>query len=359
MKFVFVVWVGALAMSASLDAAPMMPDYVDYIDDDIAAVGIVDIDTPALDEPTPNSQSNDTTKLLKDLIDELRSDVGKEIDEIMHEAQAYFMMLTDRLHNHKQRTTQLINKIQDTMHPNVTYTDCEAAFRAGVITDGVYTVQPSAAHPAFSVYCEFDLEGSWLVIQHRKDGSVPFAAKMWEDYAAGFGDLHGEHWLGNRYLHLLTTSKHYRLFVDLEDWAGVKKHATYSHFLVEDEELQFRLTLGTYSGNAGDAMGLDNGHAFSTIDRDNDGMEHTHRATLSGGGGWWYGPSSYARLNNPYSQRDLVPAWSGITWYQWHGSIHSLKSAKMKLRPEAEDYYDLAVYDEPEYEEDVPDYEMI
>ena len=48
--------------------------------------------------------------------------------------------------------------------------------------------------------------GGWLVFQRRFDGSVSFA-KTWEEYKHGFGDVENEHWLGNKWLNLLTKSE--------------------------------------------------------------------------------------------------------------------------------------------------------
>jgi len=45
------------------------------------------------------------------------------------------------------------------------------------------------------VWCEFDGEHGWTVIQRRMDGSVDFY-RGWQDYVDGFGDIYGEFWLG-------------------------------------------------------------------------------------------------------------------------------------------------------------------
>ena len=42
--------------------------------------------------------------------------------------------------------------------------------------------------------------------------------------------------MGNEVVHYLTNQDHYRLQVDLEDWAGHTRTATYRHFWVDAEE---------------------------------------------------------------------------------------------------------------------------
>ena len=46
--------------------------------------------------------------------------------------------------------------------------------------------------------------GGWTVIQRKiGDASVNFF-RNWNDYKEGFGDLQNEHWLGNKYLHIMS-----------------------------------------------------------------------------------------------------------------------------------------------------------
>ena len=74
----------------------------------------------------------------------------------------------------------------------------------------------------------------------------------WLDYKYGFGNVGGEHWLGNDKIHRLTSQKTYKLRVDLADFDGATRYAEYDEFLVADEDLDYQLTLGNYGGTAGE-----------------------------------------------------------------------------------------------------------
>ena len=50
---------------------------------------------------------------------------------------------------------------------------------------------------------------AYTVIQRRVDGTVDFEQKLWDDYAAGFGDVAGNFWIGLETMHQLTTVKRY------------------------------------------------------------------------------------------------------------------------------------------------------
>ena len=209
----------------------------------------------------------------------------------------------------------------------VTGRECFDLFNAGHTQSGVYSVNPDdIGH--FIVYCDMRTDGGgWTVFQRRQDGSVDFY-RGWNDYKSGFGQLTTEFWLGNDKIHRLTASRRSSLRVELEDWNGVRVYATYGKFNVADEQAQYRLEVGSYSGTAGDSLAYHNNMAFSTKDRDND-RRSSNCAEVSTGA-WWYNSCHHSNLNGQYLRNKSDGR--GAEWDAFRSYL-SLKFTEMKLRP--------------------------
>ena len=181
---------------------------------------------------------------------------------------------------------------------------------------------------SFTVYCDMRTDGGgWTVFQRRQDGSVDFY-RGWNDYKSGFGQLTAEFWLGNDKIHRLTASRTSSLRVELEDWNGVRKYARYGKFNIGNEQAQYRLEVGSYSGTAGDSLTpRHNNMAFSTKDRDT-----SSSCAVSATGAWWYSDCYYSNLNGKYlGEKDYGN--QGASWYHFKNNWRSLKYTEMKLRP--------------------------
>jgi len=112
--------------------------------------------------------------------------------------------------------------------------------------------------------------------------------------------------------------------VELEDWNGAKVYAKFGKFNIGDEQAQYRLEVGSYSGTAGDSLAYHNNMAFATKDRDH------HRCAVSWRGAWWYNNCHHSHLNGQYLG-DTRSA-QGARWYHFRDYL-SLKFTEMKLRP--------------------------
>ncbi|XP_063443145.1 angiopoietin-related protein 7-like [Mytilus trossulus] len=181
----------------------------------------------------------------------------------------------------------------------------------------------------FSKFCNYDVDGGgWIVIQRRQDNLTDFY-RTWSDYKKGFGSLNGSFWLGNDNIHKLTSSGRYELRVDLSDWEGGTWYAVYKTFKVENESSKYKLTVGDYSGTAGDSLKSHNSEKFSTKDQDN-GSDYKDCAQVAQGG-WWYNSCHESNLNGIY-KRGKSDHWNVVSWRGTKGDEYSLKFARMMIR---------------------------
>ena len=195
---------------------------------------------------------------------------------------------------------------------------------------------PRGEFEPFPIYCEMDQEGhGWTLFQRRVDGSEDFN-RDWRDYARGFGNVSGEFWLGNEFLHHLSTQYHYLLRVEVTDWFNRKYIAEYAGFEVDSKRNDFRLTVEEFlGGNATDALTYHSGSKFTTTDKDNDESDGVNCASVHHGG-WWFQACDRANLNGLYYREGTYNGeWDdGIEWKERDGPpFYSFKTTKMMLRP--------------------------
>jgi len=151
----------------------------------------------------------------------------------------------------------------------------------------------------------------WIIInQHLGytfDWNLP-----WADYKAGFGSTDADFWLGLEKMHLLTSSRPYRLRVEVQHRStNLWYSAEYWSFKIGDgPNDKYRLDVAGYSGDAGDALQYEgdyngngafgdyynNGMKFTTYDRDNDKAVAEQCAAQRRFGGWWYNHCMWACL---------------------------------------------------------------
>ncbi|TMS03005.1 angiopoietin-related protein 5 [Larimichthys crocea] len=220
-------------------------------------------------------------------------------------------------------------------------------------SSGVYVIQPPGVKTPFKVYCEMRSDGGWTVMQRRSGGAVSFD-KKWAAYKNGFGHMTQDHWLGLKNVFCLTKNKtkKWTLRVDLWDHEGGTAHALYRNFRLSSEKKAFRLHVGKYTGNAGDAIrgaypGINqNGFGFSTIDRDNDGCSPCIFGDIaqmdcssSEGGGWWFSRCGSASLNGDWHPTGNHIGWaSGLHWGTWKTPMpYSMKATRMMIQSVCED----------------------
>ncbi|XP_077567395.1 fibroleukin-like [Stigmatopora nigra] len=228
--------------------------------------------------------------------------------------------------------------------------DCsDHLLRKGSVKSGVYQVTPDLhTGVGFPVLCDMEVQGGgWTVLQLRRDGGVSFN-RTWAEYRSGFGEpsTGGDFWLGNQHIHLLTRDRDMTLRVELEDFSGTSAYAEYENFRVGSERMRYRLTLGAYSGTAGNALRFSptydhHNRAFTTPDRDNDRYPSGNCGAYYGSG-WWFDACMAANLNGKYYRGRYKGVRDGIYWGTWHNISTELyptnerqafKTVRMMIRP--------------------------
>ncbi|XP_072297560.1 tenascin-N isoform X1 [Eucyclogobius newberryi] len=207
--------------------------------------------------------------------------------------------------------------------------DCTQIMKSGITKSGVYTIyiNNDQSRP-IEAFCDMDTDGGgWLVLQRRTIGKLDFM-KRWKQYIAGFGNMTDEFWLGLEKIYDLTnTPTQYEIRFDL-GYGSERVYAVYDNFKIAPVKQKFKLTIGKYSGTAGDAMTYHQGRPWTTIDNDNDialgNCALTHR------GAWWYKNCHLANLNGRWGDTRHS---TGVNWEPWKGHLDSLTFTEMKIRP--------------------------
>ncbi|KAJ7345911.1 hypothetical protein JRQ81_001861 [Phrynocephalus forsythii] len=229
----------------------------------------------------------------------------------------------------KKDLVSLINAQKPVLYREFLARDCRAAFRRGRRQSGLYIIHPKYS-PLLVVYCDMEYDGGGWTVLHRNvlSKKSQLWSNNWDAYKMGFGNLLGNHWFGNEFMHLLTRQNSFSVRFVIVDSNGQTKHADYHSFRVDGEEAGYALRLGNYSGNAGDALtswgeaGIHDNMRFSTVDQDHDRRVTTNCA-LENGAGWWY--------DNCYSA--LLTSGNQIYWKGLCTEHSSCSLASIMIRP--------------------------
>ncbi|XP_066925233.1 angiopoietin-1-like [Clytia hemisphaerica] len=219
--------------------------------------------------------------------------------------------------------------------------DCLDWLRLGYTKDGVYYINFNGYRR--KVFCDMTTEGGgWIVMQKRFDGSEDFYHD-WATYKEGFGNVDGEYWLGNEFIHQYTNRFSTTLRVDASGFDGQTNFITLDGFYLQGEASKYRIYFqantchqSTSPHNLCRSWYLSHGYTFSTLDQDNDSHRTQHCAT-SMKMGWWFEACGDIGLNGSYSADGVLPSnKQGIYWQHWYNpATTGLKQTKMLLRRES------------------------
>ncbi|KAK2171728.1 hypothetical protein NP493_1034g00010 [Ridgeia piscesae] len=188
---------------------------------------------------------------LQDTVERLQSQLQRQIHDTAEQLQQQLWDSSEQQQKQLKNLTETLAKQEELSKRWFAPRDCYDLLMDGHNVSGVYEVYLAKARKFVRVFCDMDSnDGGWLVIQRRQDGSVNFY-RDWVSYKKGFGDVSGEFWLGNDYLNDITSQGQYLLRIDMEDFTDESRYAVYSIFAVGAEIEKYKLTLGTYSGTAG------------------------------------------------------------------------------------------------------------
>ena len=216
-----------------------------------------------------------------------------------------------------------------TTTPTPVFRDCSDYASSGN-PSGRYTITPKDGL-SFDVYCDMDLHGNGWTVFQRRYAFTDFY-RGWNQYVEGFGNIDGEFWLGLGKINQLTETGNWLLRIDLESYDDTRAYAEYQSFSIGGALTEYNLSIGEYSGTAGDSLSIHDGKQFSTRDRDNDGVSGFHCAQ-SRNGAWWYsnlGQCGNSNLNG-VSLSSGLDALIGRWWYTWK-ELESLEKSMMKIR---------------------------
>ena len=166
--------------------------------------------------------------------------------------------------------------------------------------------------------------------QRREDGSVDFT-RGWQEYKWGFGDVAGEHWLGNEVIAAITRLSQHSLRVDLQP-TETKTHlySEYNTFSLASESEEYRLDIDEYQkeSTAGDGFIhifpyflVHKGKSFSTFDRDTDKLRAVNCAA-DYRGGWWMSQCFHSFLNGQFGSN----FWNSMR-------TNKVATCTMKIKP--------------------------
>ncbi|XP_005099665.1 ryncolin-1 [Aplysia californica] len=160
--------------------------------------------------------------------------------------------------------------------------------------------------------------------RRRVNGRVDFE-RSWADYRMGFGDPHGDYWLGLDDMADLTRHRDQDLRIDFL-FKGKNYTFPYLPFRVAPLQDNFRLDMGSYITD--EFYRVHNGAVFSTWDNDKSGgcSKKTYKT------GWWFVRCHQVYHNGVWRSTEWAKM---IVWASVTGNYEGADFVSMKIRRHA------------------------
>ena len=214
--------------------------------------------------------------------------------------------------------------------------DCLGWFKRGYKTNGVYTIYLKSQSRSIEVYCDMTTKGGgWILFQRRFNGNISFD-RDWQNYKEGFGDVHGEFWLGNEYVHLMTNMEDLNgceMMMKGKRFNGKTRSIFFRNFQLLSEKEYYKVASKAVCDDCKDMEKHFIREPFSSRDEN----KSNKKCPQLFKGGWWYpvrgATCSNLFFNGYYSSTAKTEMYEqGLRWKVLATVTESLKETWMGLR---------------------------
>ncbi|XP_066922549.1 microfibril-associated glycoprotein 4-like [Clytia hemisphaerica] len=217
--------------------------------------------------------------------------------------------------------------------------NCQDLYNIGVRASGDYHLNLFGDGYEYLLFCHFDADGGWIVIQRHIDNEFSFH-RQWDVYKEGFGDSKGSFWLGLELIHKITRDQSQQVKIEALSFSGDSAMAKYGAFSVASEDKNYLLSVDGFDAIASNNMDIlkySIGMEFSTLERDNDNYQHNCANGWNSRGGWWYDTCGDFMPNAQWypeeqAYKPVGDGWKGMRYGPITESW-TLKSTLILLKP--------------------------